>query len=115
MLAHVDAFVTHAGMNSTMEALAAGVPMLAIARTPETQTTADRIVELGLGRTLAPADTTADRLRAAVAELLGDASVRRRLSAVRDEVRKAGGAPAAVDAVEARLVRSPSPRTSTRR
>ncbi|MCI3935101.1 hypothetical protein MQV74_38240 [Streptomyces sp. AN091965] len=72
VLAH--AFVTRTGMNSTMEALAAGVPMLALPHTPEARTTADRIVERGLGHTLAPAEATADRLRSVVADLLGDAS-----------------------------------------
>ncbi|WP_242891911.1 glycosyltransferase [Actinomadura litoris] len=35
VLAHTDVFVTHAGMNSTMEALAAAVPMVAVPHTPE--------------------------------------------------------------------------------
>ncbi|QDQ15904.1 macrolide family glycosyltransferase [Streptomyces spectabilis] len=115
VLAHADAFVTHTGMNSTMEALAAGVPMLALPRTPETQTTADRVVELGLGHTLAPADATADRLRSVVADLLADASIRQRLTAMQNEIRKAGGAPVAADAVEARLSPSQRPSASARR
>ncbi|MFI9723797.1 macrolide family glycosyltransferase [Streptomyces sp. NPDC052396] len=103
VLAHADAFVTHAGMNSTMEALAAGVPMLALPYTPEQQTTAERIAELGLGHTLTPTDATADQLRTIVADLLDDTVTRQRHTAMQEEVRRAGGAPAAVDAIEARL------------
>jgi UDP:flavonoid glycosyltransferase YjiC (YdhE family) len=35
-------------MNSTMEALAAAVPMVAVPHTPEQRTTAERIAGLGL-------------------------------------------------------------------
>lgn len=59
VLAHADVFITHAGMNSTMEALAAAVPMVAIPHTLEEQTTADRVSELGLGIALAPTEATA--------------------------------------------------------
>ncbi|MBT2210355.1 hypothetical protein [Actinomadura sp. NEAU-AAG7] len=57
--------------------------MVAVPRTPEQRTTADRLVELGLGRSPAPAEATPDRLREAV--------------------RDAGGAPRAADVIEARL------------
>ncbi|RFS81232.1 hypothetical protein D0T12_33210 [Actinomadura spongiicola] len=103
VLAHTDVFVTHAGMNSAMEALAAAVPMVAVPTTPEQRTTADRITQLGLGRSLAPAEATPDRLRDAVRELLDDAATKQRLRAMRRDVRDAGGAPRAADAIEARL------------
>jgi MGT family glycosyltransferase len=103
VLAHADAFVTHTGMNSAMESLAAAVPMVAIPHTPEEQTTADRIAALGLGSTIAPADATAERLREAVRALLDDPGVRQRLRALQDDLRAAGGAPCAADAIEARL------------
>lgn len=103
VLAHADAFVTHAGMNSAMEALAAAVPMVAVPHTPEQQTTADRIVELGLGYAVPPAEATAGRLRDSVRDLLADPVVRRRAAAMQRDVRAAGGAPRAADAVERRL------------
>ncbi|MEW9553404.1 macrolide family glycosyltransferase [Nonomuraea sp. NPDC050783] len=105
VLAHADAFVTHAGMNSTMEALAAAVPMVAVPHTPEQRTTADRLAALGLGSVLVPTDVTAERLREAVRGLLGEPAVRRRLRAMQDDVRAAGGALRAADAIEARLPR----------
>ncbi|WP_051939676.1 macrolide family glycosyltransferase [Phaeacidiphilus oryzae] len=106
VLAHADVFVTAAGMNSAMESLAAAVPMVAVPHTPEQRTTADRIAELGLGRVLAPAEATAERLREAVGGLLhGDdtAALHGRLEAMREEICKAGGAPRAADAIESRL------------
>ncbi|TDD81300.1 macrolide family glycosyltransferase [Actinomadura rubrisoli] len=103
VLAHTDVFVTHAGMNSAMEALAAAVPMVAVPSTPEQQTTADRVAELGLGQTFSPTEATPDRLRDAVRDLLDDAATKQRMRAMQHDVREAGGAPRAADAIEARL------------
>ncbi|KIF76829.1 hypothetical protein QR77_29150 [Streptomyces sp. 150FB] len=103
VLAHADLFITHAGMGSTMEALHHGVPMLAVPQMAEEQANADRIAELGIGRTLDPAGLTVDTLREAVRDLLADDTVLRRARALRDETRAAGGAPAAADRIEARL------------
>ncbi|MEZ0094201.1 macrolide family glycosyltransferase [Streptacidiphilus sp. EB129] len=103
VLPHADLFITHAGMGSTMEALYHGVPMLAVPQMAEEQANADRIAELGIGRTLAPEGLTAAVLRSAVQQLLADEAVRRRAAALRDETRSAGGAAAAADAIEARL------------
>ncbi|WP_242902949.1 macrolide family glycosyltransferase [Actinomadura terrae] len=109
VLAHTDVFVTHTGMNSTMEALAAAVPMVAVPHTPEQQTTADRVAELGLGRCLSPAEATPDRLRAAVRDLLDDAATKQRLRAMQRDVHAAGGAPRAADTIETRLTTAKTP------
>jgi len=103
VLAYTDVFVTHAGMNSTMESLAAAVPMVAVPHTPEQQTTADRLAELGLGTALAPADATAGRLRDAVRDLLNDSATKQRVRTLQQDVRTAGGAPRAADAIESQL------------
>lgn len=103
VLAHADAFVTHTGMNSTMEALGSAVPMVAIPHTPEQHTTAERIADLGLGTVLTPDAVTADALRTAVDDLLANAATRQRVHAMQQEVLTAGGAPRAADAVEGQL------------
>lgn len=51
-LANSDVFLTHAGMNSAMEALVAGVPMLFLPRSREQRFIADRLSVLGVGRPL---------------------------------------------------------------
>jgi len=103
VLRQTAVFVTHAGMNSTMEALYFAVPMLAVPQQPEQAATARRLEELGLGRHLAPEDVGPDALRAAVAALHDDAQVRRNVAAMSEIVRNAGGAVAAADAIEARV------------
>ena len=103
VLRQTAVFITHAGMNSAMEALYFAVPMLAVPQQPEQAATAQRLEELGLGRQLAPEDVGPDALRAAVAALHTDAQVRRNLAAMSGIVRSAGGAVAAADAIEARV------------
>lgn len=55
MLRHARAFVTHAGMNSIMEALCHEVPLVMVPRTPEQAANADRVHSL-VRPVLAPAD-----------------------------------------------------------
>jgi MGT family glycosyltransferase len=103
VLEHAAAFVSHAGMGSTMESLYFGVPLVAVPQIPEQEMNASRAEELGLGRVLDAATVTAEQLRATVDDASGDALIRANLEAMRDRVRGAGGAVAAADAIEAHL------------
>ncbi len=69
VLRHASAFVSHAGMNSTMEALYYGVPMVTFPQMPEQAANADQVQELGLGERLDPETLTPDTLRAAVSRV----------------------------------------------
>lgn len=100
VLRHARAFVTHAGMGSTMESLHFGVPMVAVPQMAEQRANADRIDELGLGRALPGDGVTGEELWAAVEKVAADASVRERVGWMRAEIARAGGAPAAADVVE---------------
>lgn len=103
VLVRADISVNHAGMSTVMESLAFGVPVLALPQMAEHRATADRLVELGLGRQLAPSSVTVDAVRAAVSALLGDGRAREEAGAMRAEIHAAGGSPAAADAIEALL------------
>jgi UDP:flavonoid glycosyltransferase YjiC (YdhE family) len=104
VLRSASAFVSHAGMGSTMEALYYGVPLVCVPQMVEQARNADRVVELGLGVRLDPDDLSAANLRAAVDAVTGDAAMRAALDRMRDATRRAGGAVAAADAIEAHLV-----------
>jgi MGT family glycosyltransferase len=103
VLRQADVFLTHAGMNSTMEALYFGVPMVAVPQQPEQEATARRLEELGLGRRLAAGDVTAPNLLRAVSEVSADHEVRQKVAAMGQAVRSSGGAVAAASAIETHL------------
>jgi MGT family glycosyltransferase len=99
LLPRADAFVTHGGTNSVMEALLFGVPLVVLPAAPEHAITADRVAELGLGLCCDPGTLTADALRAAVDHVATSAAVRESLARMREAVRAAGGAAAAARAI----------------
>ncbi|MGO4463101.1 macrolide family glycosyltransferase [Streptomyces sp. M-16] len=112
VLAQAAAFVTHGGMGSTMEALSFGTPMVVVPQMVEQEIIADRVVELGLGLRLDPADATAERLRAAVRAVTTDTAIAATAARFRRLSQDAGGAAAAAAAIEAHLAGTgPAPQT----
>jgi MGT family glycosyltransferase len=101
VLRHAAAFVSHAGMNSTMEALAHGVPLVDVAQTAEQRLVAGQVEALGCGPALDPETATVERLAAALDEVRDSASVAAAVAAMRQVIHSTGGAVAAADAVEA--------------
>jgi UDP:flavonoid glycosyltransferase YjiC (YdhE family) len=65
------AVVTHAGLGTTLRALAHGVPLLMLPLGRDQHFNATRVTELGAGITL-PADAARDQIRDALTTLLGD-------------------------------------------
>ena len=99
VLKHADVFLTHAGMNSAMEAVLNRVPTVAVPQMPEQQGNARRLSELGLGVLLV--EQSASALRFAVSMVDGDHVIRENLLQMAELFRNAGGATAAADAIEA--------------
>ncbi|QIZ38187.1 macrolide family glycosyltransferase [Saccharopolyspora sp. ASAGF58] len=103
VLRHATAFLSHTGMNSTMESLHAGVPLVAVPQMPEQAANAARVEELGLGRRLKPETLTATDLRAAVDTIAADEQVRANLDRMREIIRGCGGRGGGADALETYL------------
>ncbi len=99
VLARADVFVSHGGMNSTMESLTFGVPLVVVPQMSEQEMTARRVQELGLGLALEKETLTAEKLRAAVEQIAHDPSFRVRVQEMQNETRQAGGFQRAVDAI----------------
>ncbi len=100
VLERADAFVSHAGMNSVMEAMYFGTPVVAVPHTPEQRLIAARLQELGLGAHLPRGEVTGERLYEAVNRVSGDADTRARVRSLGEAMRAAGGPVAAADYVE---------------
>jgi len=66
VLQQTSVFVTQGGMNSVMESLYFGVPMVVIPQMREQEMTAQRCAEFGLGIALDQSNLTAEKLRAAM-------------------------------------------------
>jgi MGT family glycosyltransferase len=103
ILAYATAFVSHAGMGSTMESLFFGVPLVLVPQMSEQEVNADRVAELGAGVRLDRESVTAEQLRDAVLRVCSDPSILARTREMQRYVRAAGGSAAAADAVEAHL------------
>ena len=96
VLQRASVFVTHGGMNSTMESLYYGVPMVLVPQQIEQEKTAQRRAELGLGIALDPYTLTVEALRTAVEQA---PSFRANVRAMQQAVRAAGGYQSAADAI----------------
>ena len=92
--------VTHAGMNTVMDSLAAGVPMLAIPIAFDQPGIAARIVHHGVGERLSRVLVSPGRVKASLARLLVEASFRDRARAIGRDIAASGGVALAADIVE---------------
>ena len=99
VLQRTTVFLTHGGMNSVMEALWHGVPLVVVPQMAEQAVTARRVAELGLGLALEKPAVTAASLREAVGRVAGDQEIRARVRRMQETVRQMGGARTAADAV----------------
>ena len=110
VLRRADVFLSHTGMNSTMEALYFGVPLVAFPLQPEQEANAHRVEGLGLGRRLPRESLSPALIRTVVAEVRGDPAIRRNIDGMKERVRGAGGSTAAADAIEEYVGITPSRR-----
>jgi len=102
-LERADAVITHAGLNTVLDAIAARTPMLALPIAFDQPGAAARIVHAGVGLRASPRLTSAGQLASHLRRLLDDAAFAPRLAALADDVARAGGTQRAADIVEAAL------------
>jgi zeaxanthin glucosyltransferase len=103
LLDRATAVVTHAGLNTALESLARGLPMVCIPVTNDQPGVAERVRWLGAGEVIRPARATAGRLRRALDALLTVPGYRDAAGACRKELERSPGVRGAADLIETAL------------
>lgn len=114
VLRQADVVVTHAGLNTVLESLCAGVPMLALPMAFDQPGVAARLVHHGAGLRRDPQWSSTASLQAALTRLLTEPDFAARATALGADMRAAGGAAAAADIVESALRGERQPATASR-
>ena len=99
VLKHTRLFITHGGMNSTIEGLYYGVPLIVIPQSADQPIIAGQVANIGAGITLQMQKLTANQLSEAVDQVLNDPSFDKAVANIRDSFQKAGGCLQAVDEI----------------
>jgi zeaxanthin glucosyltransferase len=92
--------ITHAGLNTVLDSLANGVPLVMTPITYEQPAIARRVEWTGAGRSLSLRRLTASRLRCTVQSVLADTSFQRSAAQIADAIRRSGGVARAADIIE---------------
>jgi zeaxanthin glucosyltransferase len=99
LLARAALTITHAGLNTVLDSMANGVPVVAVPITYEQPAIARRVEWAGAGRTIALNRLTPDRLRTAARAVLQGPEYGAAARQLADAIRTAGGTRRAADIV----------------
>lgn len=99
-LEHADLVITHAGLNTVLEALWHGVPMVAIPIANDQPGVAARLAWAGVAEVVLPNRISATKLNEAVHHVLSEPSYKRRAQTLQAEMRNLNGIDYAADVVE---------------
>ena len=109
LLQRAAAVITHAGLNTVLESLAEGVPMVAIPQGNDQPGVAARIAAKGAGIVIPNRKLTVPRLRSAIRSVLEDNKYRAAARALQNEMRKIDALETAADIIETKLKLRPLP------
>lgn len=100
ILARASLTITHSGLNTVMQSLLFGVPMVAIPLTHDQPAIAARIAHSGTGDVIPPRKLSAESLKASIQRVMENPGFREKAQAIRESIRQAGGAERGADIVE---------------
>src|SRR5262249_20579058 len=92
--------ISHGGLNTALESLARGVPMVVLPVTYDQPGVGTRVEWSGVGRSIPVGRLTVDRLRDAVRTVLGNPAYRKRAGQLRTSIEAADGVNRAADLIE---------------
>jgi len=97
---HAAAVITHAGLNTVLESLAEGVPMVCMPLGNDQPGVAARVAAKGAGVVISRRGLTSNRLRDAVRAVLGETKYRRSAGEVKAAMQQIDGLAMAADLIE---------------
>lgn len=100
VLQYASLTITHGGMNTVLDSLSCGVPLVAIPITFEQPGTGARIRWAGVGEVLPLSKLKATRLRQRIQQVLAHEYYKQNASRMQREIQQAGGVKRAADIVE---------------
>lgn len=100
LLQRASLTITHAGMNTTLESLSNGIPMVAIPIANDQPGVAARIAWTETGEVVPLSRLSVPRLRAAIQRVLTKDSYKKNALRLQEAIRRAGGVSRATDIVE---------------
>ena len=106
VLARARLTLTHAGLNTVLDSLTHGVPLVAVPITYEQPAIGRRILWSGSGKVVPFRRLTVERVREVIREVLSNASYRESARMVQRSIEQAGGVRRAADLIEAALCRT---------
>jgi MGT family glycosyltransferase len=92
--------ITHAGLNTTLESLSYGVPMVAIPIATDQPGVGARLAWTGTGEVIPLARLGTTMLRAAIKQVLTQDSYKKNASRLSEAIRRAGGVSRPADIIE---------------
>jgi MGT family glycosyltransferase len=92
--------ITHAGMNTTLESLSNGVPMVAIPITNDQPAVGSRLAWTGAGKVVSLKSLNASKLQRAIRQVLNESSYKKNASRLQQAIHQSGGVRQAIDIVE---------------
>ena len=92
--------ITHAGMNTTLESLSNGVPMVAIPITNDQPGVAARIAWTGTGEVIPLGKVRVEKLQKAIKRVLTEDSYKKNALRLQEGIIRAGGVSRAADIIE---------------
>src|SRR5262249_7028131 len=100
LIRHSALTISHGGLNTALESLACGVPMVVLPVTYDQPGVGARVEYAGVGRSIPIARLTLERLRVAVRTVLGDPADRVRAGLIGSSIEAADGLNRAADLIE---------------
>lgn len=100
VLQHADVFITHCGMNSVNEAMAAGVPMVAMPFINDQIANAERVVQMGIGKRVRSFPSRGRELYHTTMEILRDKEMQKKSKEVQKMVKKENAFEAVIERIQ---------------